>query len=316
MVETQRDIPAQEDDAPPHEGSGIRTRRALRRAEEEVQWRPVIIKRVDDVGKHPDDVLQQAIDEGHEQVNRTAFSLVLSAVSAGLILGFAAMAVSFAIIVMPEGASGAVKRLAMGVVYPLGFIICVMSRTELFTEHTALAVYPYLDKLCTAKKVFRLWALVFLGNMIGTAISAGLLTLADPIVGAREGYIYVADHLLNFSFWQIFVSAMLAGWLMSLGGWLVISMSSAGAQIVCIYIVTFLIGIGGLHHSIAGSAEVFTAWLQGGGFGPAQIGLFLLSAASGNLVGGSVFVAGLNYAHIRRTQKFTPPPTGGGGGGG
>ena len=97
-------------------------------------------------------------------------------------------------------------------------------------------------------------------------------------------------------------SATLAGWLMALGAWLILSTPPTVSQITSIYVVTFLIGLGGLHHSIAGAAEIFTAVLMSESFGPADAARFLLLAVVGNTIGGSLFVAVLNYAHIRKTQ--------------
>ena len=282
--------------------SGKHSERSIQRMEEEHEYASVIIKRNDAAFKHPDDVLQRAIEEGYENVNRPTASLVLSAISAGLILGFAAMSVSFAVMLVPHESSQALSRLAAGLVYPLGFIVCIMSRSELFTEHTASAVYPYLERMCSLKRLIRLWIIVLIGNMIGTLISSVLLNFAEPIIGAEEGYTYVAKHLVGFSGFEIFISAMLAGWLMALGGWLVMSVSTSSAQIMGIYIVTFLIGIGGLHHCIAGSAELFTALFMNGSVTVAEVSHTLLYAIIGNLVGGSFFVAVLNYAHIRKTR--------------
>jgi len=291
-------------DTVPADGTGTHSERAIQRMEEEHEYASVIIKRNDAAFKHPDDVLQRAIEEGGEQVKRSSASLFLSAISAGLILGFAAMSVSFAVMLAPEDSSEALGRLFMGLVYPLGFIICIMSRTELFTEHTALAVYPYLERMCSFKSLARLWVIVLIGNLIGTLISSGLLNFAEPIIGAEAGYTYVANHLVAFSGREIFVSAMLAGWLMALGSWLIMSMSNSSAQIMGIYIVTFLIGIGGLHHCIAGSAELFTAYFMNGAVTAGQVLHTLFYAVIGNLVGGSFFVAILNYAHIRKTQTI------------
>ena len=290
-------------DSVPADGT-THSERSIQRMEEEHEYASVIIKRNDAAFKHPDDVLQRAIEEGEENVNRATASLLLSAVSAGLILGFAAMSVSFAIMLAPSGASAELRRLFMGLVYPLGFIVCIMSRSELFTEHTASAVYPYLERLCSLKKLIRVWVLILVGNMVGTLISSALLNLAEPVIGAEEGYTYVAHHLVSFSGFEIFISAMLAGWLMALGGWLVMSVATSSAQIMGIYIVTFLIGIGGLHHCVAGSAELFTALFMNGSVSVAEVGHTLLYAIIGNLVGGSFFVAVLNYAHIRKTQAI------------
>jgi formate/nitrite transporter FocA (FNT family) len=98
------------------------------------------------------------------------------------------------------------------------------------------------------------------------------------------------------------VSALLAGWLMALGAWLILATPPTASQLMSIYIVTFLIGIGGLHHSIAGAAEIFTAYLIGNELTILEVLRFIGLAMIGNLIGGSLFVAGLNYAHIRQSQ--------------
>jgi len=281
----------------------IETERGAERKSEDEDYVSVIIKRTDETVRHPDDALEKAIEEGLEQLNRPLLSLLLSAVGAGLILGFTAMAVA----VMATLTSGLdqplLLRLSMAFVYPLGFIVCIMSGTQLFTEHTATAVYPFLANRTDVKKLVRLWVIVILGNEIGAIGSAGLLTLADGVIAAREGYILIAHHLIDHSLMTLIVSSLLAGWLMALGGWLVLVTSPALSQIICIYIVTFLIGLGGLHHSIAGSVEMFTVLFISDEYTALQGLRFIGLALAGNLIGGSIFVAGFNYSHIRRTQR-------------
>ncbi len=92
---------------------------------------------------------------------------------------------------------------------------------------------------------------------------------------------------------------------MALGAWLILATPPTVSQLVSIYIVTFLIGIGGLHHSIAGGAELFAAYFTSNEVALHEGFRFLALALSGNLVGGSLFVAGLNYAHIRRSQVLS-----------
>jgi formate/nitrite transporter FocA (FNT family) len=112
----------------------------------------------------------------------------------------------------------------------------------------------------------------------------------------------IKDHLTHFSFGQIFISAILAGWLMAQGGWLIMATPHSSGQILCIYVVTFIIGFGGLHHSIAGSAEIFTGLFHSVNPNYSGSFKFLTSAILGNLVGGTFFVAILNYGHIKKTQ--------------
>jgi len=279
------------------------TERSVERKSEDEDYIPVIIKRSDETVRHPDDVLEQAIEEGLEQVNRPFLSLLLSSAGAGLILGFTAMAVAVMATLTFSQDNPLLLRLSMAFVYPLGFIVCIMSGTQLFTEHTATAVYPFLANKVGAKQLLRLWVVVILGNIIGALGSAGLLVLADEVIMAREGYILIGHHLVGYNNSTLLVSSLLAGWLMALGGWLVLVTSPALSQIICIYIVTFLIGLGGLHHSIAGSVEMFTALFISDEYTLMQALRFISVALGGNLIGGSIFVAGFNYSHIRRTQQ-------------
>ena len=285
------------------ENSEPRTDRSLERLVEDQSWVPVIVKRTDEAVRHPEDVLVAVIEEGLEQLSRRTFSLGQSAVAAGLMLGFTAMAVAVVnVAVQPFSEWPMLERLAVALVYPLGFVVCLSSGAELFTEHTATAVYPVLDRKASVTRLLRLWSIVIGGNLIGAVLSASLLTLADPVIGARSGYIEIGRHLVGFSTLPLVVSAILAGWLMALGAWLILATPPTVSQIVSIYIVTFLIGVGGLHHSIAGSVEMFIALLMSNEFTIAQSGRFIGLALFGNLIGGSLFVAVLNYAHIRETR--------------
>lgn len=287
---------------PANEERDSLTDRKLERVVEDEEYVPVIIKRTDERRRHPDDTLENAIDEGLEQIERPAVSLALSSVAAGLIVGFSPMAVAVVTAALHEQVPPPVIRLATAFVYPLGFVICIMSGAQLFTEHTATAVYPVLDRKANLLQLLRLWGVVILGNLTGAAVGAGLHAAAADVVHAREGYRVVAEHLVGFDNGPLLVSAMLAGWLMALGAWLAVSSPRIGAQMVCVYAVTFLIGVGGLHHSIAGSVEMFTALFLSDEFTALQAARFISIALLGNLIGGSFFVALLNYAQHRPTQ--------------
>jgi formate/nitrite transporter FocA (FNT family) len=281
------------------------TERSAERDQENSDFISVIIKRNDEGARHPDDILEKAITEGLEQIQRPFLSLALSSVAAALILSFSVMAVAVISTLMIDLQQPLLARFAMALVYPLGFIICIMSGTELFTEHTATAVYPVLEGKADRLQLFRLWAIVFLGNMLGAIVGALLLTGTDQVIQAERGYIHIAHHLVEYGNLSLLFSAVLAGWLMALGGWLALATTPALSQIICIYIVTFLIGLGGLHHSIAGSVEMFTALFISDHFSLLQGVRFIGLAMLGNLIGGSVFVATLNYGYIRKTQEVT-----------
>lgn len=278
------------------------TPRSKQRSEEDQQFVPVIVKRTDASRRHPDDILERALQDGDEQLGRSALPLLLSAVAAGLIVGFSAMAAAIAADLTLELGAPKLLRIATALVYPLGFVMCILSGTQLYTEHTATAVYPVLEGRAGVLQLLRLWVLVVAGNLIGAAGMASLLSLGEPIIGAAEGYRELARHIVDAPTAALWGSTILAGWLMAQGAWLVLGATSTSGQMLSIAVVTFLIGLGQLHHSIAGAVEVFAAYFVTDELQPADIATFLAIALGGNLVGGSVFVAVLNYVHIRATE--------------
>jgi len=167
----------------------------------------------------------------------------------------------------------------------------------------ASAVYPLLDGAAKVTGVLKLWLIVILGNLSGGFIIAMLLNSAEAVIHAREGYLLIANHVLEYDSGSLFVSAILAGWLMAIGAWTILSTHSTSSQMLCIFLATFLIGIGGLHHSIAGSVELFVGFLMSPSIEISTIIPVIAVILLGNAIGGSVFVAMLNYGHIRGLNK-------------
>jgi formate/nitrite transporter FocA (FNT family) len=97
-----------------------------------------------DEPKSYDEILSQEVDEGLREFERSSASLFLSALSAGLDLGFSALIVA-AVITLVTGVYGTpLTTLLVANAYTIGFIFVVLGRSELFTEHTSLAVLPVL----------------------------------------------------------------------------------------------------------------------------------------------------------------------------
>jgi formate/nitrite transporter FocA (FNT family) len=188
------------------------TRRKQSRDEEDKDCVPVIIKRTDEKRRHPYHALDDAIQEGLEQLNRPVFALLLSAIAAGLIPGFSAMAVAVVLTACGQLQSPEmVSRIATSFVYPPGFFACILSGAQLFTEHTATAFYPVLDGKARPSTLIRLGLVVIVGNLIGADACAGLQAWATGVVNAREGYPEIGRHLVDFSVSSLLVSSILAG---------------------------------------------------------------------------------------------------------
>ena len=125
---------------------------------------------------------ENVLRPAEHEIRRSAAALLLSALAAGLVIGFSCLAAAFAASVVPEPYKHAVA--AAG--YPLGFIFVIMARSELFTENTLVPVVPLLERrdLETLGLVARIWALLLSG--IWSAPRSSRWSSPEPISCARS----------------------------------------------------------------------------------------------------------------------------------
>lgn len=142
---------------------------------------------------------------------------------------------------------------------------------------------------------------MYVGNLVGGYLFSYLITLIGPSIGviSDKSFIYLANKMIHHDWNLILLSGILAGWLMGLLGWLVTSSQETISRILIIIFVTATIGMGGLHHCIVGSIEVFSGYLVSDEIGWPEYLKFQSAATLGNVIGGVVFVARLKFSHIR-----------------
>lgn len=102
-------------------------------------------------------------------------------------------------------------------------------------------------------------------------------------------------------FWTILQRGIFAGWLIALMVWLLPAAESSRLWIIII--ITYLVGLGGLAHSIAGSVEVLYIVATGTTSWGAYFGGFMVPALLGNIFGGVTLVAALNYGQVAPQRK-------------
>jgi formate/nitrite transporter FocA (FNT family) len=183
--------------------------------------------------------------------------------------------------------------------YAVGFILVVLGRSELFTEHTTLAVVPVLHKQASVRELGRLWGVVYVTNLLGGGAFAGLAVFIGPRLGTVDvtTFTTIARGLLKYSPTVTFFTAILAGWLMGLMTWLVAAGRNTISEAAFVWLIAFMIGFIHLPHSIAGSVEVLLGVFVSDELVLGQFFTFLLWSTIGNIIGGTVFVALLKYGH-------------------
>jgi formate/nitrite transporter FocA (FNT family) len=101
--------------------------------------------------------------------------------------------------------------------------------------------------------------------------------------------------------WTTALHAVYAGWLIALMVWMLPGAESA--KLAVIVIMTYLVGLGGFAHVIAGAGEVFYAGVRGEASWGQILGGYLLPTLAGNTVGGITMVAALNHAQATSGEE-------------
>ena len=246
-------------------------------------------------------ILAQQIIQAKLELNRPARGLLLSSLAAGLEIGVG----PFLMAILHTLTQGVYARpaveLLMASAYAVGFILVVVGRSELFTEHTTLAVQPVLAREASVARLMRLWGLVLAGNLVGATLFSAFAAWLGPALGVVEKSSLgeLAHNVIKHPSGVLFLSAVMAGWMMGLAAWLATAARETLSQVLLVALITGALGLAHLHHSVAGTVEVLMGVFTGQGASLADFGRFFVLSVLGNAVGGSVFVALLKQGHVR-----------------
>lgn len=246
------------------------------------------------------EILEQVVRNGREELDRSTKALAFSGIAGGFAMGL-------------TGLSVAVVRAALGhdpgsefvaqLFYPMGFIAVVIGRAQLFTENTLYPVVLVLEDPRWIGNTLRLWSVVFGCNVLG-ALAFALIaerTAALNPKAAQElivlGTSAIAGNA-SFFFW----SGIIGGWLIALVAWMVSASHWTIGQIAVVWLLTFIVGIGGFSHCIATSGEILAAVVTGN-LGSGMYFHWLLFATLGNIVGGVTIVTLLNYGQVHAGEN-------------
>jgi formate-nitrite transporter family protein len=242
------------------------------------------------------------LEPGLKELERPAAALLWSSLASGLVIGFSFVGGGYLASLVGE----AWKQAAAAAVYPLGFILVIMARSELFTENTLVPVIPFLERRDhrTFLNLLRVWGLLLAGNLAGAVIFGWTLArtaMVEPSLHAD--LTSLAAQATSGSFGHIVYAGVFAGWLIALLSWLLASTHATGAQIALIWLCTAPIAALHFRHSIAGSVEAFYRAASGGAGWGHMLGGFVVPSVIGNAIGGVLLVALLNYGQVAADKE-------------
>ncbi len=243
-------------------------------------------------------VLHEIIrSDGEQELKRSATALGWSSLAAGLSMGFSMLARGVLHRYVGDMPGGFLIE-SLG--YPLGFLLVILSRQQLFTENIMTAVLPVMTEptLTNFRCFLRLWSVVLVGNLVGVTLFAfGLLHLQQFDAATENAFVEVGEALMTNTPWQMFTKGILAGWLISMMVWMLAA--AEHSRFTVILMTTYVIAIGGFTHIIVGSVEAMYLVFDGRLDFLDCVTQFALPTLSGNIVGGSLIFALISHAQVR-----------------
>jgi formate/nitrite transporter FocA (FNT family) len=246
------------------------------------------------------EIYERVKREAVEELDRPLPGLAFSGLFSGASVGFGVVASAGAAAAL-AGAHDA--RLIGALFFPIGFIVVIIGRAQLFTENTLYPVTLVLDERRHLPATARLWLVVLASNLIGALLFALFITKTGALDASVVAKVAENGHRAASGTWpSFFWSALLGGWAIALVAWLIQSSGVVIGQIVLIWVVLFVVGILDLDHCVSTTVEVLSATFKSQvHFGHAVE--WFSAVVLGNIAGGVFITALLNYGQVRAGRR-------------
>lgn len=246
------------------------------------------------------DIYEQVANNARQELGRSSVALAISGLAGGIFMGLSGLgnAIAIALLTAPGAEPTNTTLFIAKMFYPLGFIVVILGRSQLFTENTLYPVALVLSEKKHLWKTLRLWGIVLPTNVLGALAFASIAGLTGAL---HPNMVHALSQLgcdaLHHSAQTIFWSGVMGGWIIATVAWLVSGSHSITGSVMIIWMLAFVVGLGNFAHCIAASGEILTTVLVG----QAPLGAFLhwlWLAVAGNICGGVGMVTLLEYGQV------------------
>ncbi|MGE5218711.1 MAG: formate/nitrite transporter family protein [Chloroflexota bacterium] len=257
---------------------------------------------------HPPKEIARMVEQvGVAKAQTDTVTLIALAVLAGAFISLGAL--FFTVVVTDVRLGFGVTRLLGGLSFCLGLVLVVVGGAELFTGNNLLAM-AWASGLIGTRDVMRNWFLSYFGNVIGCLATvlfvawANIAGLGGGAVG--ETAMQIARGKAGLPLGEAFARGILCNALVCLGVWLAMGGRSVADKILAIlFPITAFVAIG-FEHSIANWFFLPFGWLLDRQGALSFVGIVgnLIAVSAGNVVGGTLLVAGVYWvAYLRSGHK-------------
>lgn len=246
------------------------------------------------------DIYEQVANNARQELGRSSVALAISGLAGGVFMGLSGLgnAIAIALLTVPGTAPTPATLFIAKMFYPLGFIVVILGRSQLFTENTLYPVALVLAEKRHFWKTMKLWAIVLPANVLGALGFAAIAGLTGALPSEMvQALSQLGLDALHHPAQTIFWSGVMGGWIIATVAWLVSGSHSITGSVMVIWMLAFVVGLGHFAHCIAASGEILTTVLIGQATAMGFL-KWLGLAVAGNICGGVGMVTLLEYGQV------------------
>ncbi len=261
----------------------------------------------------PVEVIESMLKSGQAKAALPVRDLLLRGALSGGLLGIATSLAMTATLQTGVPLVGAL-------VFPVGFVIIVLLGLELVTGSFALLPLACLAGDVRMTRVVSNLAWVFVGNLIGSLIYAGLLyvcltmagsggpdPLAAKLVAAAEAKTLGYAKFGGAGIVTAFTKAVLCNWMVTMGVVMAMTSNSTVGKIVAAWLPIFIFFAQGFEHSVVNMFVIPAGMMLGAKTSLADWWLWnQLPVTAGNFVGGFCLTGWSLYSTLKPRRAASP----------
>jgi|GEM_PF-214414 len=260
-------------------------------------------------GKEPSEIFKAAVEVGQARLTRSWLEMSMSGLIAGMNVTFGIIASSYVAAATSPFVGPNIAKILGALFFPIGFMFLMIGKSELFTENFLVPVTAVISKKGKIANLLKLWSLTLIGNMAGIFIFALVIagSLNQIVPSFVVNHIHsIANNYMNRTPFVMVLSAIFAGWLITLMTWLLIASSGTLARIFIIWVVGFMIYLNSFSHIVVASSEILIAINTGSHISYLPwLYRYVPLTIIGNMIGGLFFVTILQYLQILHATSVT-----------
>ena len=275
-------------------------------------------------GRLPPEIAGKAEVDGVAKAKQDAFTLLTLGVLGGAFIAFGAIFSNVAL----AGSQGVVPfglaRVVSGLVFGVGLSLVLLAGAQIITGDVLMVIAWANRRLATAR-MLRVWALVWVGNLVGAVSTAILVFLAGHhrfgggLVGLNALQTAAAKSALPFG--EALLLGIMCNVLVCLAIWISLSARQPAHRVLLTMLPVAAFAASGFEHVVANmyfisfglliKTEAAATFWQAISSSPdvfaglSFAGLLhnLTAVTIGNLLGGAVFVAGVYWLLYLRPRQ-------------